>query len=362
MINPFCKALSHRVLFTNVGVHDHEIIKYKPCCYFTKEFQVSNLENFEEARSTVAAITDWTPYCQKCKEFESNGVKSARLEINEEMIDEGIDLEIQLDKTCNAACITCGEYSSTTWEKYNKSISNQSTRFVIKPDITPNFEKILNVFDFTKHKIRIIHILGGEPFANDTHLQILSQVPDEYKSDISVAYTTNGSYKLDYKTLKVLEKFKEVDFAFSLDGIEKVFEYHRWPLKWHQVEDNFLDLVSKRKDYNFSLSIGSTLTPLNIFYFDQLEKWSSKISNEFNLDIELDFWPAFGVMSLASINQEYRNLLFEKFHYNDKLVNYIKSQPYAEHAFNDFLNHINFHSTHRKLNWQETFCDITKYF
>jgi organic radical activating enzyme len=360
MINKFCRALSHRVLFTNVGVNDN--IKYKPCCFFTREFEISSLKNFEATRILVSSIKDWTPYCQKCKNFEDAGVKSARLEINEETIDDGIDLEIQLDKTCNAACITCGEWSSTTWQKYNKNISNQSTKFVIKPDVVPNFQKILNVFDFTKYKIRSIHILGGEPFANDTHLKILSQIPDEHKSNIEVAYTTNGSYKIESETLEVLEKFKEVDFAFSLDGIEKVFEYHRWPLKWHQVEDNFLDLAFKTKNYNFSLSIGSTLTPLNIFYFDQLERWSSSISKEFNIDIELDFWPAFGVMSLASINQEYRNILSNKYQGNNKLVNYIKSQPYTNYSITEFLKHISFHDTHRKLNWQETFYDIKQYF
>lgn len=360
MINQFCKALSNRVLFTNVGYNDN--IKYKPCCFFSKEFELDSPQKFQAARILVSSIKTWTPYCYKCKNFEDSGVKSARHDANEDDVSDGIDLEIQLDKTCNAACITCGAWSSTTWQKYNNNIIGKSTKFVIKPNIVSNLEKILKVFDFKKNKIRSIHILGGEPFANDTHLQILSHIPLEYRSSIDVAYTTNGGYKLSQQCLDILGTFKEVDFTFSLDGTNEIFNYHRWPLRWTQVESNILDLISKIENYNFTISVGSTLTPFNIFYFDQLEYWINDISKKYNIDIEFDFWPAFGVMSLASINQDYRNLLFEKYKNNEQLLNYIKSQPYTDYAFDELLKHVNFHDIHRKLNWQNTFSEIAMYF
>jgi MoaA/NifB/PqqE/SkfB family radical SAM enzyme len=359
MVNKFCKALSNRILFTNVGSFD--AVKYKPCCFFTKDLPIENRQQFEKMRTFTSSINDWTSFCKRCKNYEDNGVKSTRLELNEEYLEEGIDLEIQMDRTCNAACITCGEWSSTTWQKYNRKINNLSTKFVIKPDVTSNLEKITELIDFNTINLRSIHILGGEPFANDSHLKILRQIPDSVAKGLELSYTTNGSYALDTECLDVFKKFREVNFAFSLDGIEDTFDYHRWPLIWNRVEENFEAILSY-KDYNFSTSIGSTLTAFNVYYHDRLEHWVRQMESKYNRIIDIDFWPAVGVMSLAGVPSDLRNILNEKYSSNEKLINYIKSQPYTNYAFKELIKHADFHDEKRKLSWRDTFPEIKDFF
>jgi DNA-directed RNA polymerase subunit N (RpoN/RPB10) len=359
MVNKFCKALSNRILFTNVGSSDS--VKYKPCCFFTTDLPIGNRRQFESMRKFTSSINNWTTFCKKCKNFEDNGVASSRVEFNKEYLEEGIDLEIQMDKTCNAACITCGDWSSTTWQKYNQKINNLSTKFVIKPDVTSNVEKIIDLIDFSTINLRSINILGGEPFANDSHLKILRQIPDNVAQGAELSYTTNGSYALDSECLDVFQKFKDVTFTFSLDGVENVFNYHRWPLIWDRVEENFESILSY-KDYNFSAGIGTTLTSFSIYYHDRLENWVRKLESKYNKPIDIDFWPAFGVMSLAGIPPALREVLKTKYSYNEKLVNYMNSQPYTQYAYNELLKHVEYHDSHRKLSWRETFPEIVEYF
>jgi organic radical activating enzyme len=364
MTNQFCRALSHKIFFTNLSTSN--LVNYKPCCFFTKDITVSNKEQFNNARKIISSINNWTPLCQKCKNFEIAGVKSPRIDSNEDDLEgdeDSIELEIQMDKTCNAACITCGEWSSTTWSKYNNKINNISTQFIIKPDTEPNVKKILDLIDFEKTSLRSILFLGGEPFANDSHLDILKNVPSNKTSNIRLSYTTNGSYDISDKCLEVFSKFKEVDISYSLDGIGEVFNYHRWPLNWDTVENNFKKILSYDTSKRISVSIGCTLTALNVFYFDQLEQWVDKLSKEFNKPIVLDVNPAYGVMTLASMPIEYVNTLKIKYANNENLLGCIaSSQPHTEYAKKELLKHIEYHDLHRKISWKETFPDIVKYF
>lgn len=362
MSNKFCRALSNRILFTNVGSSDS--IKYKPCCFFTKEFEITSLKEFQATSMIVGAIKDWTPFCQKCKTFENSGSRSFRQEVNQDYIEnpnDGIDIEIQMDKTCNAACITCGDWSSTTWQKYNNNIKNISTKLVIKPDTESNISKIKDIIDFDNLKINSITFLGGEPFANKNHIRILECISNNVSKNITLEYITNGSYLLDKECYNEFKRFNSIAFMFSLDGYKDIFDYHRWPLKWNTIEENFINLLEE-KFLDFTVSVGSTLTPLNIFYFDQLETWVNKLSLDYKKEIELNFWPAYGTMSLNAVTPDYRKLLETKYANNQRILNYLKSQPYAEYSHNEFLKHINFHDPKRKLSWKETFPDLIKFY
>jgi len=360
MINDFCRLLSNGILFTNAGYNDN--VKYKPCCHFSVDFEISSKEQFDINRKNISSINRWTPYCNKCKKFEDSGVDSARIRSNEEIKSNGLDIEIQIDNSCNAACITCNEWLSTTWKKYNNKINKKPTFLITKPRIENNLLKIIEVLDFENIEINSITFYGGEPFSTDTHIKILSLIPDEKSKDIELSYNTNGSYQLNDSDIDILKKFKSVDISFSLDGIITVFEYHRWPLIWKNVENNFDRTLNLEKIYNFNVDVGSTLTPLNIFYFKDLEDWLDKKSKNYGRKIILEFWPAFGVMSLSSVNIEYRNKLLEMYSNNKKMIGYINSQPFEQKSYDEFLKHLSFHDIHRNLDWRKTFPEVAKFY
>ena len=69
-------------------------------------------------------------------------------------------------------------------------------------------------------------------------------------------------------------KFKKIDMQLSIDGIDKVFEYTRWPGIWSEVYDNIKTYQNKQAIYNnIQLSISHTLSIFNVFYVDDFLQW-----------------------------------------------------------------------------------------
>lgn len=357
MYNKFCPKLSNRIFFTNVDTDND--VQFKPCCWFEPGFSVNSKEDLDQKREELSKITDWTPSCWRCKQDEDAGLASIRQATGfiKNVKPNEISLELQLSKECNAACITCGPWSSTTWSKYNQKIQGRSTRFDIKKDNSVNVEKIKRVIDFTK--VKHVTVAGGEPLMDTLHIEVLSSIPDDSKSSVALDIITNGSFRLTQPQIEFYKKFKLVQFIFSIDGVGKVFDYHRWPLLWHQVESNIEHFISLSTDCpNFQFGITPTLTPLNIFYLDQVESWISFLEVKYSKQIFLRLAGASGVMSLASLSPNLRKILHEKYQDHDRIKKFIELEKFDIKSHIRFAKHLKYHDKHRKLEWTATFSEI----
>ena len=86
-----------------------------------------------------------------------------------------------------------------------------------------------------------------------------------------MSFVTNGSFSLNTRQKKILAKFKNLNFCFSIDGIGPVFEYLRWPLKWADIENN----ISWCKTNNVEVSVSYTLSNINLLYHTTTTQWFS---------------------------------------------------------------------------------------
>jgi len=357
MYNTFCPKLSNRIFLTNIN--NSNDIEYKPCCWFEKSFSFETQQDLDDIRNDLNKIDDWTPECQKCKLDEDAGLESFRTESGflKRVKPDDLSLELQLNQECNAACITCGPWSSTTWTKYNEKNQGRSTKINIKQDFTSRVDKIKQAVDFSK--VKHVTVAGGEPLLDTTHIDILSSIPDDLKNTVVIDIITNGSVKLTDSLKEFYKKFKKVNFVFSLDGIQQTFEYHRWPLKWHQVESNFENFMSLSHTYwNFDISITTTLTPLNIFYIDNLDIWKTQMERKYSKLIFLKLAGANGVMGLSALSPQMRKLLHSKFDNGHFLSKFIELEKFHVGTHIKFLKHIAYHDSKRNLNWQKVFSEI----
>jgi organic radical activating enzyme len=342
------------MLLTNV--HSSGEVQYKPCCWYNQDITVQNKQQLDDIREQLNKVNFWILPCSKCKDLEKNGLPSPRLDlpIKDYVSQDQIALEVQFDRECNAACITCGEWSSTTWMKYNNRIQNISTQKIKTPDVDKNIDKILSLTDL--EKVGYISMIGGEPFASDTHLKILKSLPETNLKNITVNYQTNGSIFPNQEILSILDQLKEVIISFSIDGVNEKFNYIRWPLLFDQVDNNvrkFLNLENK----NFTFSIAHTLTPLNILYYDQLEKYHIFLQEESGKKIKIYRCSADGVTGLQSTSQSLRNAVIHKYK-NQDITKFLNLKPYDQMSYERFISHINFHDQHRNISWKETFSEI----
>ena len=73
-----------------------------------------------------------------------------------------------------------------------------------------------------------LNLKGGEPFADQNNLKILDELYRVNKKMIEITIISNGNYISD-KFKKCLSKFDPnvFDISFSLDGIDKLYEWQR---------------------------------------------------------------------------------------------------------------------------------------
>ena len=352
MSNQFCRFLSNGYSFSS----PNNSLIVKPCCWYRGGIIFD--ENFEKNKHDQAQINKWTPGCSVCQTQESAGQKSFRQSsfdiIPEVNSTAPIALDINLDMTCNAACVICGPEVSTFWEKqYNKNkiftINQQSNH-------DSYLSTILNNVDFTN--VKRVKFFGGEPLLTDTHIKILEKISNP--SECDVWYTTNASIVPKESILNIWKKFKLIYFEASIDGIGERFDYIRWPLSWTKIEQNLLNLRAIAP-VNLLFRINHTLNPFNAYYYEEIENWvQQKLdTNRLGDKTEINIHPCWGTWDLKKTPMSLREEIYKK--YPNHLISKIILSHSVE-SYQSVLNFTNQWDPIRKNNWKQTFPDIVKYF
>lgn len=240
--------------------------------------------------------------CSKCWAEEDSGRKSKRLnslhkfndefqsiDFSKDEVDKILFLDLKLGNICNLKCRICGSWSSSKWageeidylklEGYSKEDVKKHTAYeMLKkghwPRKSPKFWESLKAL---LPDIQYFEFTGGEPFLIEEHFDLLNfAAKNNYSKNISVHYNTNGTVYPE-QAISLWRKFKNVEIAFSIDDIEKRFEYQRFGAKWDQVTENIEKFNKLRQsNKNIQTQLCFTINILNILYIEQLLKWAIK--------------------------------------------------------------------------------------
>jgi hypothetical protein len=221
-----------------------------------------------------------SPYCQDCWTTEDAGLKSDRI-VKNETLDFYSDTDIQklvsqcelgenstihykidTNNVCNATCITCTSSASSAWaqlERKNGVIPSKT--WFLKENDLPG--------EINYATAKSIGFRGGEPLLSDTNFEILEKLLEKNNTDCFINFTTNGSITPSAGQKKLISKFKNVNFGFSLDGVGPVFEYLRYPLEWSKILEN----IDYCRNNNILISVHHTISNLNVYYYNQSASW-----------------------------------------------------------------------------------------
>ena len=136
-------------------------------------------------------------------------------------------------------------------------------------------EKTYTIIDQTKIDsidwggLVMLSFVGGEPLIDKKVFATLEKMIELRNTDCFIDMVTNGSVELTERQIEILSKFNNVQMVLSIDGIEKRFEYMRYPLKWNKLLDN-IDLF---KELGFSLAISYTVSNVNAMYYNETIDW-----------------------------------------------------------------------------------------
>lgn len=349
MADDFCKNLSNSVYFQEKNGE----LFYQPCCWVPlSPMPIKSKIDLTIARAqlTTSVKSDKEKNCAECLGRERNGFnRSHRIAANNLIPDDAKNgdpytLTLQIDTTCNAACVTCGPHFSSLWKK-------QIDPTATLDDYESQYQALYDTVDFTS--LRKILFVGGEPLLSAHNDHLLSRVPDP--SVVQLNYTTNGSVFPNENIINLWKKFKEVTVVFSIDGTEEQFEYIRWPLSWKKINENFHRFVELSNEINFTFTLNTTINPLNIYYFDRIEEWSKSFPI-----LRILTSGCYGTWGIDGTPQSMRKYIEEKYGSNHKLVGLLKSYPEHTEKFPLLLEHARQLDTKRKLNYEEVFKESLK--
>jgi sulfatase maturation enzyme AslB (radical SAM superfamily) len=206
---------------------------------------------------------EWPAECLRCYDTERVNGKSIRhnaIEFDAKQTNKNyLIVGGILDNVCNSACFTCSK-------EYSTKIGSLTDK--IYP-IVDNSEAYWNL-----PLERVVHldINGGEPSASKNYKRILQNLPPNLES---LRLNTNCSLVIE-ELEDIVAKGIKVTVTVSLDGIEAVHDYVRWPIKW----DKFYSNLMIYKQMNVKLNTWTTVSALNIKDFKNILKFVSK--NELN--------------------------------------------------------------------------------
>lgn len=257
--------------------------EYRPeggthCCLLPKHKQYK----IDDIRKSILA-GERSEFCTACWKLEDADLISDRklknsaldfywdrdIELIEDEVKQGkyktLMVKIATSNTCNSTCVTCNSTWSTAWAPLEKKIG-----IIPRKSITMTKEDILSNLNFKE--LISLNFIGGEPLYEKLNFYILESLLEHDNNNCFIQITTNGSVRLSDYQKKLLKKFKNLNFNLSIDGVEKVFEYMRFPLKWNNLTEN----LAFFKTLTDNISVSYTTSNLNVLYHHETVDWFNK--------------------------------------------------------------------------------------
>jgi len=287
-----------------------------PCCLLEKSHDIESVK-----RDLLAGIP--ASACQKCWKLEKEGVKSRRQQENE-FLDYKLDRDIEKIKKdcesgnnstilyqittsnlCNQACVSCHSEFSTKWAEIEKRQGLEPRKF---------WQIDINDHGINFARARRISLLGGEPLYDSKTFDILEKLIENNNTDCFVTFVTNGSVDINDRQREILSKFSDLNICVSIDGIDKRFEYMRWPGRWDRLCHN-LDVF---RGLSKTLSVSYTISSLNALYYQETVDWFQTQRLEFNHNIVS--WPEWLALENAPVElkKEFTKIDFFKRYTDDQ--------------------------------------------
>jgi organic radical activating enzyme len=277
---PFCKV-PFLIGFTTDDTH------YRDCCAKQPHLASDHGQDFKQwwnsaklnkFRQRLIEAKEHPPECSSCKiaeQNEGNNFSSFRTAVNKwENTDHThpAGWNIIFGNTCNLACWSCNENSSSVIFQHKKKAGLVSGKDLSESNFKKSWsdlrKNILKSYDH--HETVNLTLLGGEPLYNKSVIEFLKELTDmDLASRTRLEFHTNGTvypYKVFPRDKK--SPWQHVCTFISLDAAGPYAEWLRYGCNWSKV-DKVVDSLIALSHY---IEIQCTLTVLNI---NQLQNLSS---------------------------------------------------------------------------------------
>ena len=175
-----------------------------------------------------------------------------------------VDWQIDLGNYCNSACIMCSPTSSSVLATEFKAIGLIDqlpvSSWCNDPRLVEKF-----VADLIKiPNIKYIHFIGGETLITPGFKRILTALVNaNLASNITIGFTTNLTVWDDSIT-DLLRKFAGINLGLSIEALDPINEYVRYPSKLANVSALLDRWVALGKELSWLIQLRITPTCLTV--------------------------------------------------------------------------------------------------
>lgn len=245
------------------------------------------------------------PGCETCYSNEKYGRESRRLINNNTFIDQKFtdthsDIKIQyldmrLGNQCNLKCRMCSPMnSSMVEEEFNKHPDPVLDRFYLKSEISVENWFETETFDnnINPHLSDIVtlYMTGGEPTLIKKNYDIMQRLIDNGQHEKLTLIINTNMTNTNPKFYALLKQFKKVIIQMSIDAIDDLAYYIRYPTDFKVVDKTIHDLLSLGD--NITLRAGPVIQTLNLNKLVDLFEYCENINKKYKR-LVIDIRPGF---------------------------------------------------------------------
>jgi radical SAM protein with 4Fe4S-binding SPASM domain len=266
-----------------------------PCCAGDTNYPLGNIDqdnladiynnkNFQTLRQGL--LTGKHPKeCQHCWIKEKTGIRSPRLNYNEQyhvpeprpdgLIDQfnPTSLDIRINKICNLKCRSCSPHLSSAIAQEVQAIYNVDWPTLNNRQRKSIMLELLAMLPTVEH----IYFAGGEPLLAPEHLTMITELVRIKNTNLNIFYNTNFM-QLDFRGnsfTDIWKEFSDITIGASLDAHGSVAEYLRHGTVWSTVESNLKRLQNEAPHVKFRVT--STVGFLNVESLIELQRnWTEQ--------------------------------------------------------------------------------------
>ena len=220
-----------------------------------------------------------------------------------------IDWQIDTGNYCNGGCIFCSPYwSSSLAKEFKQNGLIDELPMKSWADDPALVDRLVTSLEKTEH-LHYLHFLGGETVITPAFKIILKRlVQAEISSRVTVGFTTN-LMMWDKKIIKLLSKFKHVIVNCSIECINPLNDYLRYPSKLDSVMNTLESWRIMARRYQWDIKIRATVSNISVFHLDTLYDYCFK--NKLTVEC-CHFLEYPEHMQISTLPQKYRQIALKK--------------------------------------------------
>jgi len=281
-VSTCCKIYRSNIKFK--GKHDYNLKTDSIQDFWNSDFRKKLMESFLKGEHPSE--------CKKCWDDEKKGLKSLRQFTNTQYgiignkdpkdyltilkkldLTNPEDYNLNITNLCNLKCYMCRGQQSSRLLVENADLGIDQLN---QKDYEVDDQRLdYFITQIIENNVTHLALQGGEPLLSPKILELLHKLSTQPNArKMSVLITTNATI-YNKKIFDMLVKFGSVKIVFSIDGVDKVNDYLRFPSKFDDIKSN---VESFKKLPNATFMITCVVQNINLLCIKEMIEFAHEMS------------------------------------------------------------------------------------